>query len=111
MIGGGVPIVTFDPYVEIAPTRETPSRDNEREYGRIKMRKTILTILGSALIAASAIQAAAATERHHVRKANRAPVQATQSYRDSNASIWTAPQAQPDYERYQNGAMSAPAGH
>ena len=73
------------------------------------MRKTILTILGSALIAASAIQAAAATERHHVRKANRA--QATQSYRDSNASIWTAPQAQSDYERYQNGAMSAPAGH
>ena len=58
------------------------------------MRKTILTILGSALLAASTIQIAA-------------PV--TGDFRNSNA-YWPAPYAQPDLSRYQNGAESAPAG-
>ena len=46
------------------------------------MRKTILTILGSAALAASFVQVAAATERHHVRKVERAPV--SQPYRKAN---------------------------
>ena len=72
------------------------------------MRKTILTVLGASLIVASTMQAAAAAERHHVRKAVRAPVSA--QFRDSNA--YAAPAyvaAQPDWSRY-NGGMSAPAG-
>ncbi|TMJ54356.1 MAG: hypothetical protein E6G85_05295 [Alphaproteobacteria bacterium] len=85
------------------------------------MRKTILTILGSAALAASFVQVAAATERHHVRKVERAPV--SQPYRNSNA--WVDPYAQPNWSyaqpdwsygqsnwsRYEGGAISAPAGH
>jgi hypothetical protein len=70
----------------------------------ITMRKTILTVLGASLIAASTMQVAAAAERHHVRKAVSA------QFRDSNA--YAAPAyvaAQPDWSRY-NGGMSAPAG-
>ena len=77
------------------------------------MRKTILTILGSAALAASLVQVAAAAERHHVRKAERAPV--SQTYRNSNA--WVDPYAQPgwsyaepNWSRYEGGAISAPAG-
>jgi hypothetical protein len=40
----------------------------------IKMRKALVTILCSALIAASSIQAAVAAEHHHTRKASRKPV-------------------------------------
>lgn len=79
------------------------------------MRKTILTILGSAALAASFVQVAAATERHHVRRAQRAPV-TQQTYRDTNA--WVDPYAQPNWgyaqpnwSRYEGGAISAPAGH
>jgi hypothetical protein len=72
------------------------------------MKKTILTILGSALIAASAGQAASATEHHATHKAHRAPVTASEQFRNSNAYV--APAAQPDWSRYQNGAESAPAG-
>jgi hypothetical protein len=72
------------------------------------MRKTILTILGSALIAASVGQAASATEHHTGRKAHHAAARATQQFRSSNAYI--APSAQPDLSRYENGAESAPAG-
>ena len=36
--------------------RHATSRDNKREYGRNIMQKTILTLLGSALIAATAVQ-------------------------------------------------------
>jgi hypothetical protein len=68
------------------------------------MRKTILTMLGSALIVASATQMAAAAHRSH--KADRAPVTANEQFRNSNAA-W--PAAQPDWSRY-NGGMSAPAG-
>jgi hypothetical protein len=74
------------------------------------MRKTILTILGSALLAASTIQIAAAAEHHKVRKADRAPAPVSEPFRDTNA-YWPAPLAQPGWSRYQNGAMSAPAGH
>jgi hypothetical protein len=71
------------------------------------MRKTF-AILGATLIAAATIQAAAASDRHHARKAQPAPM--TQSVRDSNAAIWPSQPTAPDWSRYANGAMSAPAG-
>jgi hypothetical protein len=87
------------------------------------MRKTILTILGSALLAASTVQIAAAAEHHHrSHKLYRAPAPVNEEFRNSNA-YYGSPQ-QPDYgwqqqpgwsnysdwSRYQNGAGSAPAG-
>jgi hypothetical protein len=71
------------------------------------MRKAILTMLGSALIVASATQMAAAAQSHRSHKADRAPVTANEQFRDSNAYLPLA--AQPDWSRY-NGGMSAPAG-
>jgi hypothetical protein len=78
------------------------------------MRNTFLTILGSALLAGSLVQAAAASEHQ---KAHRAPVTAKQSYRDSNAyfqpapaPVWAAPAVEPDSSYYQNRGLSAPAG-
>jgi hypothetical protein len=71
------------------------------------MRKTILTVLGSALIAASAAQMAAAAQPHRSHKADRAPVMTNEQFRDSNAA-W--PAAQPDWSRYSSGGLSAPAG-
>jgi len=71
------------------------------------MQKTI-AILGASLIAAVTIQAAAANDRHHAGKAKPAPI--TQSVRDSNAALWPSQPTAPDWSRYANGAMSAPAG-
>lgn len=71
------------------------------------MRKTF-AILGATLIAAATVQTAAASDRHHARKAQRAPI--TQSIRDSNAATWPSQPTVPDWSRYANGAMSAPAG-
>ncbi|WBL76624.1 hypothetical protein I3J27_26825 [Bradyrhizobium xenonodulans] len=71
------------------------------------MQKTF-AILGTALIAAATIQTAAASERHHARKAQPAPI--TQSVRDSNAALWPSQPTAPDWSRYTNGATSAPAG-
>jgi hypothetical protein len=73
------------------------------------MRKTTLTILGSALLAAWTVQIAAAAEHHKGRKVYRAPAPMSEQFRDTNA-YWAAPYAQPDWSRYQNGAESAPAG-
>jgi hypothetical protein len=50
------------------------------------MRKTILTILGALLISGSAVQMATASE-HHMRKAYRAPISASQQFRNANNSI------------------------
>jgi hypothetical protein len=50
------------------------------------MRKTILTILGVLLISGSAVQMATASE-HHVRKAYRASISASQQFRNANNSI------------------------
>ena len=74
------------------------------------MKKTILTILGSALIAASVGQAASATEHGAVHKAHRAPVAASEQFRNSNAYAAPSASAQPGWSRYENGAESAPAG-
>jgi Ni/Co efflux regulator RcnB len=73
------------------------------------MRKTILTILGSALLAASVAQAANAAG-HRTHKADRAPATVSETVRDSNA-YWSAPSGQSDWSRYQSGGLSAPAGH
>jgi cysteine synthase len=54
------------------------------------MRKTILTVLGATLIAATTVQMAAASE-HHARKTFRAPVPASQQFHNANNSaIWSA---------------------
>jgi hypothetical protein len=81
------------------------------------MRKTILTILGAALLAGSTVQIAAATEHHKARKVYRAPAPVSEDFRNSNAyyapSYAPGPWTQPDwsdYSRYRNGAGSAPAG-
>ena len=70
------------------------------------MRKTILTILGSALLTASVVQVATAAE-HKGRKADRAPAPVSEPFRNSNA--YASPTAEPDWSRYQRG-FSAPAG-
>ena len=72
------------------------------------MRKTILTILGSAALGASFVQLATATEHHHARKTDHAVV--GQTLRASNAA-WGSSYAQPNWSRYEGGAISAPAGH
>jgi len=69
------------------------------------MKKSILTMAGSALIVLSAVQFAAASEPHQGRVHHRAAV------RDSNA--YAAPAydaAQSEAYRY-SGGYSAPAGH
>jgi hypothetical protein len=50
------------------------------------MRKTVLTILGTLLIAGSAIQMAAASE-HHARRAHVAPIAVSQQTRNANNSM------------------------
>ncbi len=70
------------------------------------MKKTILTIAGSALIALSAMQLAAATEQHQSRMSHRAASSA--QFRDSNAYVAT----QPEWSGYHySGGISVPAGH
>jgi hypothetical protein len=70
------------------------------------MKKTILTIAGSALIALSTVQFAVASE-HHDRAQHRAHT--SEQFRDSNA--YAAP-AQPEWSgpNY-TGGISAPAGY
>jgi hypothetical protein len=71
------------------------------------MRKTILSILGASVLAVATMQAAAASERHHIRMTNRV---ATEQFRQSNANAAPAYFAvQPDYHNY-GGGMQAPAG-
>lgn len=72
------------------------------------MRKSMLTIVGSALLVAASVQFAAAAQRHHG-KADRA-VATRQQTRNADAyAAWPAP-AQSDLYRY-SGGFSAPAGH
>jgi len=83
------------------------SRASSRE--KETMQKTFI-ILGATLIAAATIQTAAANDRRHVRKAQPVPAPITQSVRDSNAALSPSQSTEPDWSRYSNGAMSAPAG-
>jgi hypothetical protein len=76
------------------------------------MQKTFLTILGTALLTVSLAQAATAAE-HKARKAVRAPAPApvTEQFRNAN-NYWLAPSIRADDRSfYQNGGLSAPAGH
>lgn len=50
------------------------------------MRNTVITILGALLIAGSAVQMANASE-HHMRKAQRAPISASEQFRKANNSV------------------------
>jgi len=80
------------------------------------MPRTILTILGSALLAGSLVQTAAAAEHHHAKHwaHQRAPI--AQSFRDSNAYDWNSGydrryrSVEPDWSHIEGGAISAPAG-
>jgi len=97
------------------PRRRHAGRRSARrialEQGRFTMRKTILTILGAALLAASAVQIAVAAEHHRGRQADRAPAPVSEPIRNSNALYgWPSPSVEPGWSRYENGAMSAPAG-
>jgi hypothetical protein len=74
------------------------------------MRKIVPTILGAALLAASTVQIATAAEHHKTRKADRAPAPTSEPFRNSNASAWPSPSAEPDWSRYEGGGISAPAG-
>ena len=71
------------------------------------MRKSMLTIIGSALIVATSVQFAAAAQRHHGR-ADRAVAIQQQSRNADAYAAWPAP-AQSDVYRY-SGGFSAPAG-
>jgi len=72
------------------------------------MRKTILTILGSALIVAASVQFADAAQRHHVR-ANHVATSEQQTRNADAYAAWPAPAVQSDWSRY-SGGYSAPAG-
>jgi hypothetical protein len=76
----------------------------------MKMRKTILTVLGAALITASAVQMASAAEHHRY---HRAPVGMTDQVRNSNAYAAPPVAVQPEwsgYDGYYSHGFSAPAG-
>ena len=82
-------------------TRETRRLAPQLGQWEKKMKTTILTIAGAALIAMSTVQFAAAAEHHHHR-ANSA------QYRDTNASAAPAEWATSGYSY--GGGVSAPAG-
>jgi hypothetical protein len=108
VMAGGVIIRICQRYLSTQGASEAQlPRNKTRPVWEIKMRKTILTLVGSALIAASATQMAAAAPQHRSHKADRAPVTTNEQFRDSNAA-W--PAAQPDWSRYGSGGLSAPAG-
>jgi hypothetical protein len=70
------------------------------------MRKTVLTLLGSALLATATVQIADAAQQG--RKAHRAPAATSEQFRNSNAA-WPQQQVQSNWSRY-SGGYSAPAG-
>jgi len=73
------------------------------------MKKTILTIAGSALIALSTVQFATASE--HQSKVHHRSSAAVTQFRNSNAYVEPAyAAAQSEAYRY-SGGISAPAGH
>jgi hypothetical protein len=74
------------------------------------MRKTILTLLGSALVVTATVQFADAAQQG--RKMHRAPAAASEQFRNSNAA-WPQQSVQPDWRYsggYYSGGYSAPAG-
>jgi hypothetical protein len=69
---------------KILNERQRRPRKRAASIAEIKMRKTLVTVLCSALIAASSIQVADAAEHHHIRKASRKPVMVNDQHRNSN---------------------------
>jgi hypothetical protein len=67
------------------------------------MRKTILTVLSTALFAASASHNAAAADRHHAHKTE--PATTSEQFRNANNSA-----AAPVQSGWTYGGYSAPAG-
>jgi hypothetical protein len=93
-----------------ADTRGAIASKAKSANGRTNMRKTILTILGSALIVATSVQFAAATERHHG-KTDRTVTSQQQQSRNADAyAAWPAPAVQSDWASRYSGGYSAPAG-
>ena len=84
------------------------AREGAPTDGRLTMRKMILTVLGSALLASSMVQVASAAEHHRGRTAVRVAAPVTAPL-DANAYLAPA-YPQPGY-RYYGGGYSAPAGH
>lgn len=76
------------------------------------MQKTILTLLASGLIAATATQAASAAERHRAHRADRTQAQMSEPVRNANAYAPAPSWTRNDWaSRVYDGALSAPAGH
>jgi hypothetical protein len=71
------------------------------------MRKTILTILGAAMIVVTSVQFAAAAQRHHGKATTRAVIGQQQTSHFDAYAAW--PQVRPD--SYPYSGWSAPAGH
>jgi hypothetical protein len=77
----------------------------------MKMRKTILTLVGSALITASAVQMASAAQHHRYHRTDRAGM--TDQIRNSNAYVAPVQSEWPGYgysDGYYSHGFSAPAG-
>ena len=75
------------------------------------MKKTILTILASALLAGSMIQVASASEHYRTSRVVRAaPVVVNPSADVRNAYAWSNPDYGYWVSRAEGGAISAPAG-
>ena len=72
------------------------------------MRKTILTLLGTALLVTATAQIADAAQQQ--RKVHRAPAATSEQFRNSNAA-WPQQQVQSGYWSRYSGGYSAPAGH
>ena len=85
-------------------TKRTRFVENSVQHEETTMRKTILTVLASALIAASTSPIALAAERHHANKANR--VVAGEQFRNANNSVAARAPSGWTYSGF-----SAPAGH
>jgi len=71
------------------------------------MRKTILTLLVASLFAASAVQMAAAAERHHVRKIDRAT---SEQFRNANNAVASPAESNWVSDYTEGHVISAPAG-
>jgi hypothetical protein len=74
------------------------------------MRKTVLTIVSASLIVVSAVQIAAAAERH-TRGADRVQAAANRQFRNANDSLAAPSVEQQNWSDYSEGhVISAPAG-
>lgn len=70
------------------------------------MKKLFLTIIGTALLAGSTLQIAAAAERHRGHRVDRILPPVSEQIRGAYAAPW----ARPDWSNADGHAISAPAG-